>query len=220
MLKRILWILLALVVALYGAFVLAQRQSDGPLTDMIPGGALRSGELVSTADIDWKQELGAAGSCSDAECPEMEAVELQFLDPPLSRYVGIMVHEGVLYAPCDLGYMWGRFEGAGRYILHLIYIFKTWHFNAAKDGRAVIRVGNKRYPLQAVRGSGQSGVDSEKVARLSLSRRIGGQSDVRFAGYCRKYRSWKRRLAVRIRRERGLDQRRARRSRRQRSAGH
>jgi hypothetical protein len=171
MLSRTLWILIALLVVLYGAFILIQRQSDGPLNGMIPGGPLRSGELVPTADIDWTLEFGAAGTCSEADCPEMAPVELQFLDPPLSRYVGIMVHEGVLYVPCDLGYMWGRFEGTQRNILHLIYLFKNWHHRAVEDGRAVIRTGGRRYALQAVRVADPALVSTLKLQLEDMARR-------------------------------------------------
>ena len=33
----------------------------------------------------------------------------------------------------------------------MIYIFKDWHEDAERDGRAVLRIGGKRYERQAVR---------------------------------------------------------------------
>lgn len=142
---------LAVTAALaYGAFRIVQHQSDGPLTDIVPGGPLRTGTLVTAQDIDWQAELGGAGQCLDGECSNTIA-ELQLVDPPLSRYTGVMVHEGTLYVPCDLGYMWGRFSGSRRRILNLIYVFKTWHEDALADGRAVLRIDGKRYERQAVR---------------------------------------------------------------------
>jgi len=133
------------------SLLVAQRRSDGPLNDIIPGGPLRAGELVRAADTDWPAILGDRGSCSNGECAAMAPIELQLVDPPTSRYVGLMVHENQLYVPCDLGFMWGRFSGSQRHVLHLIYLLKHWHQDALLDGRVVLRIDGKRYERQAVR---------------------------------------------------------------------
>lgn len=77
--------------------------------------------------------------------------ELQLVEPISSRYTGVMVHDGELYVPCDLGFMWNRFDGQQRFVLQLIYWFKTWHDHAELDGRAVIRIDNTRYEGALVR---------------------------------------------------------------------
>ena len=136
----------AALVFLLGASVLvAKRMSDGPLTEMIPGGALQAGPLEAGAG------LAAALTCGTVVCPKTSTIELELVGPATSRYTGIMVHDGQVYIPCDLGFMWGRFTGTTRSILHLIYLFKHWHEDALQDGRVVIRAGGKRYEGQAVK---------------------------------------------------------------------
>ncbi len=137
-----------LVAALVGTGVVA-RFSDGPIGPF-PGGPLSTGTLVSEPEVDWSFANG-------------REIELQLVEPPGSRTTGIMLHEGQLYVPCDLGFMWGRFSGSRRWILHLIYVFKRWHEDAVRDGRVVLRIAGKRYPRQAVRVT-----DPELLARLRL----------------------------------------------------
>lgn len=124
-----------LVVGWLG-FLLLQSRSDGPMNDIIPGGALRSGELVTAPVTDWSFADG-------------KTVELQLVTPTKSRWVGMMSYQGELFIPCDLGYMWGRMEGRMRDVLQLIYRVKRWHKDALADGRVVVRVDNKRYPFNA-----------------------------------------------------------------------
>ena len=64
-------------------------------------------------------------------------------------------------AVCDLGFIWGRFAGQRRRILHLIYLLKGWHEDALRDGRVVLRIAGKRYERQAVRIT-----DPELLSRL------------------------------------------------------
>ena len=144
-----------LTLLLIGAGLVAQRLSDGPLNDIIPGGPLRAGTLVSEAAIDWAAVLGDDGGIA--------VVELQLVEPASSRWVGIMERDGQLYVPCDLGFMWGRFSGSQRRVLHLIYLFKRWHEDAQRDGRAALRMNGKRYERQAVRVT-----DPELLAALRL----------------------------------------------------
>jgi hypothetical protein len=81
-----------------------------------------------------------------------------------------MVRNGDLYIPCDLGYMWGRFEGRTRFILNTIYILKTWHQEAEKDGRVVLRIDGKRYEGYAVRVTDPTLVTSLKVQIENMAR--------------------------------------------------
>ncbi len=137
-----------LVAALVGIGVVA-RFSDGPIGPF-PGGPLSTGTLVSEPEVDWSFANG-------------REIELQLVEPPGSRTTGIMLHEGQLYVPCDLGFMWGRFSGRTRWILNLIYVFKRWHEDALLDGRVVLRIAGKRYERQAVRVT-----DPELLATLRL----------------------------------------------------
>lgn len=132
-----------LVLTLIGSVFIAQRLSDGPLNELLPGGPLRAGELAP--------EGGLATAVAEMGSSSMEPIELELAGPRTSRYTGIMVHEGQVYIPCDLGFMWGRFSGNQRSVLHLIYIFKHWHEDALRDGRVVVRVDGKRYEGEAVR---------------------------------------------------------------------
>ena len=137
------------ILVCIGAVFVAQRLSDGPLNDMLPGGRMHAGALALPSEL--ADALSARGQCGNGVCPPMKPIELELTGPGTSRYTGIMVHDGQVYIPCDLGYMWGRFSGTQRNVLHLIYLFKHWHSDALRDGRVVIRVNGKRYEGQAVR---------------------------------------------------------------------
>jgi hypothetical protein len=150
-----------LVLAVTLAVLVAKRVTDGPLNAIVPGGALRAGTLAPGGEIDWAAVLHGRGTCDGDACASMDPIELQLVDPPSSRYVGIMQHEGELYVPCDLGFMWGRFEGSQRWLLHLIYRFKRWHEDALRDGRVVLRIDGTRYEGLAVRVT-----DAELVSAL------------------------------------------------------
>ena len=137
-----------LVLACIGGVFIAQRLSDGPLNDMIPGGPMRAGTLAPLSDL--ANDLAAVGRCENGVCPPLKPIELELTGPGTSRYLGIMVHDGQVYLPCDLGFMWGRFSGTQRNVLHLIYVFKHWHKDALSDGRVAVRMNGKRYEGQAV----------------------------------------------------------------------
>ena len=66
--------------------------------------------------------------------PASGTAEVQLLDPPRSRTVGYVVHEGALFIPC--------FFPAFR-------AWKHWPYEALLDGRAVFRINGKRYPVLA-----------------------------------------------------------------------
>jgi hypothetical protein len=135
---------LALAAVLVGVGVVA-RFSDGPIGPF-PGGQLHSGTLATEAEIDWPLALGG-----EIQGVEPLFVELQLVEPPGSRTTGVMLYEGQLYVPCDLGFVWRRVPAPARWMLSLIYRFKRWHEDVLLDGRVVLRIGGKRYERQAVR---------------------------------------------------------------------
>ncbi len=113
------------LAALLGAVLLVglgARFSDGPLGPF-PGGPLQAGAIVSESAVDW------------AFAESIEEMEFQLLDPPRSRTVWLLVHEGDLYVPCGLP---------------SLRIWKWWPHEARRDGRAVLRIDGKLYPRQAV----------------------------------------------------------------------
>jgi len=125
-LRWIAGLLLALAVLLLAVMGLA-RQSDGPWA-FFPGGPLESGELVASTPLDW---TGFAG---------VELIEMQLLEPPTSRTTWILVREGAAYIPCSLDFP----------------PFKRWHEQALEDGRALLRIEGRRYPVELERVSDEA----------------------------------------------------------------
>ena len=120
-LLRGLGLALAALVALVVAVGVAARFADGPLGPF-PGGPFESGERVSAEGVDWSflRDVGE--------------VELQLLDPPRSRTTWIVLHDGTPHVP------------AGFLDLPL---WKQWPHEAARDGRALLRVRGRIYPVRA-----------------------------------------------------------------------
>ena len=112
--------LAGIVMALFVVVMLA-RQGDGPIA-IIAGGPLEAGELVSSRGVDWSFVTPV---------PE---IELQLLEPPRSRTVWAVSHQGALFVPCGFLSM---------------PLWKQWPYQALEDGRAVVRVLGKRYEVQA-----------------------------------------------------------------------
>ncbi|MEM6707415.1 MAG: hypothetical protein AAF648_01385 [Pseudomonadota bacterium] len=162
------WLLLSIALATvvgYASFRYAQAKSDGPLNDIVPGGALRSGPLTETAVRSWTAELARLNVCATEVCGDMQPIEVQLESPARSRYVGVMLHRDELYIPCDLGFMWQRFAGTERRMLELIYHLKTWHEDAVANGSAKIRfggVGGTRYAVTLEQVTDASLIDSLK----------------------------------------------------------
>ncbi len=132
------------VVALLTLAVSA-RSSDGPSV-VFSGGPLVAGELVTGPEPDW------------SFAHDVGTIELQLLDPPRSRVIWIVEHEGKVYVVS--GYM-GNFIGC---------LWKRWPAQAERDGRAVVRIAGKRYERTLVRI--MSGVVVEGVT-AELSRKYG-----------------------------------------------
>jgi hypothetical protein len=110
-------IMAGLLLGVAAAFVGA-RFHDGPL-GLIPGGALSSGELVPNPVSDW------------AFATSVDTIELQLMGDETSRTTWILVSEGRAYIPCSLGFPPG----------------KSWHLRADEDGRSIVRILGKRYPV-------------------------------------------------------------------------
>jgi len=134
-------LLLLILTLIVGAFVWA-RYSDGPLGP-IGGGALTSGQFVEASNVDWQSVLGGK--------PVAE-IELQLESTGTSRTTGAFAHDGHLYVPCDLGYVWRRLpNGIARLALHTMWLSKGWHLKATEDGRVIVRTKGNLYRLNAVR---------------------------------------------------------------------
>jgi hypothetical protein len=116
-LKILVRILLLLVLGLAITAVVA-RFHDGPIS-IFPGGPLVAGEVVATPVSSW--------TFADS----IETIELQLVDDDTSRTVWVLGEGGRAYIPCSLGFPPG----------------KTWHERADVDGRAMLRIDGKLYPV-------------------------------------------------------------------------
>ena len=110
-------IVAVLLLCVAAAFVGA-RFHDGPL-GLIPGGPLSSGELVSSPVSDW------------SFATSVDTIELQLTEDDTSRTTWILVSKDRAYIPCSLGFPPG----------------KNWHLRADEDGRSIVRILGKRYPV-------------------------------------------------------------------------
>jgi hypothetical protein len=125
--------------------LVAQRVADGPMLGFLQGGPLRSGEPVPGPIEDWSFAVG-------------KSLEFELVGFGTSRTAGIILHDGVPYISCDLGFIWNRLEGGiGRAIPHAIYLFKHWHTDAEEDGRVRMRIEGRIYEgtLTRVQDPGQ-----------------------------------------------------------------
>ena len=125
-----------IVVATVGILI-TQRISDGPI-EFLQGGPFTTGERVEEPVTDWSFGVGRSS-------------EFELVGFGTSRIAGYIMHDGIAYMTCDLGFMWNRFEGRQRLILNLIYIFKNWHRDAVDDGRALLRIDGKIYKANFVK---------------------------------------------------------------------
>jgi hypothetical protein len=78
--------------------------------------------------------------------------------------------DGAAYMTCDLGFIWNRLDsGMPRFVFNTIYVFKTWHLDAVKDGRALIRLDGKIYKTQFVKVEDENLKDRLKVELETLA---------------------------------------------------
>ena len=115
---------LAVALVLLGAvaFFAPRFVHDGPLGP-IPGGPLRAGPRIDAPVGDW------------SFASDVKEIELQLESQGRSRTTWILVREGAAYVPCSLGFPPG----------------KSWYRAAQADGRAVLRIEGKRYPVTLTR---------------------------------------------------------------------
>jgi hypothetical protein len=109
---------------------------------MIPGGPLRAGELFELPVSDW------------SFAADVGEIELQLESQTISRTTWILVRGGAAYVPCSLGSPPG----------------KTWHKAAQVDGRAILRIAGKRYPVTLTRDDDPS---LPEFARAEVTRKYG-----------------------------------------------
>ena len=127
--RRVLMVMGVLVlipVLALGALAVSARVSDGPSV-VFSGGPLVAGELVTGPEPDW------------SFARRIRNIELQLLDPPRSRILWIVEHEGKIYL--NSNYMLGF---VGR-------LWKRWPAQAERDGRAILRIEGRRYERTLVR---------------------------------------------------------------------
>jgi hypothetical protein len=132
------------LAVLVAALFLGARWHDGPLGP-IPGGRLEAGALVSEPLVDWSFAKDAG------------EIELQLDAQSSSRTVWILVHEGQAYVPCSLGFPPG----------------KTWYEDAAKDGRAILRIDGKRYPVALAKLGDAAARQIEAPLKAEIDRKYG-----------------------------------------------
>jgi hypothetical protein len=142
---RWLGILVVVLAVAVGAVFVAARFHDGPI-GMIAGGSLKHGELVTGPEPNW------------AFVRDVQTVEFQLLSPARSRTTWILEVEGKSYIPS--AYMTSTVGG----------LWKQWPIEAERDGRAILRVGDKKFERQLVRI--QSGDILEPLTR-EFSRKYG-----------------------------------------------
>jgi hypothetical protein len=134
-------ILIALVVLGVIAFFAPRFLSDGPVGP-VPGGPLRSGDFFELPVSDW------------SFAADVKEIELQLESQSISRTTWILVHEGAAYIPCNLGTPPG----------------KTWYQAAQRDGRAVLRIEGRRYPVTLTKDDDPA---LPELARAEVERKYG-----------------------------------------------
>ena len=141
----VIGVLVLIPVVAFGTLAVSARTSDGP-SAVFGGGPLVTGELVTGPEPDWSlaRDIGT--------------IELQLLDPPRSRLIWVVEHEGKIYVVS--GYMG---SAIGR-------LWKRWPVQAERDGRAIVRIAGKRYQRTLVRI--KTGVVVQGVT-AELSRKYG-----------------------------------------------
>jgi hypothetical protein len=130
------------VIALAAILFFAARFHDGPLGP-IPGGPLAAGVEVREPVSDW------------SFAKDVGEIELQLTSQDRSRTLWILVHEGQAYVPCSLDFPPG----------------KTWYREAVKDGRAVLRIEGKRYPVTLTKLDDAAVQQMEATVRAEVTRK-------------------------------------------------
>lgn len=114
----------AAMFTMLAATSLLARFSDGPI-GIFSGGSLVEGERFEESPADW------------VVYEDFSQLDLQLVEPPRSRRVWFLVDEGNLYIPS--GYV------------RSMPLWKHWPREAAEDGRALLRIQGRIYPVQLVK---------------------------------------------------------------------
>ena len=122
----VIGVLVLIPVFALAALAVSTRLSDGPSV-IFAGGPLVAGEMVTGPEPDW------------SFVSDVRVFELQLLNPPRSRTLWIVEHQGKLYL--NSNYMGGLRER----------LWKRWPAQAERDGRAIMRIEGKRYERTLVR---------------------------------------------------------------------
>lgn len=115
------------------------RFGDGA-SRVFSGGPLESGALYAGPEPDWSM------------VDDISTIELQLFDPPLSRRLWTVQHDGKLY-------VWSGYMGSlvGR-------LWKRWPGQAETDGRAMVRINGVRYERHLIRLQSGPGLDDIAAA--------------------------------------------------------
>jgi hypothetical protein len=132
------------IAAVVALIFFAARLHDGPLGP-VPGGPLESGAEVTEPVTDW------------SFVKDVGEIELQLASQSTSRTTWILWHDGVAYVPCSLGFPPG----------------KSWHHEAARDGRATLRIDGKRYPVVLTRLADAEVEALAEPVRAEVNRKYG-----------------------------------------------
>jgi hypothetical protein len=139
---RIIGLLLLAAIGLLVLVALGARFHDGPI-GVFPGGTLQAGLLEEDPVGDW------------SFAAEEETIEFQLVSQERSRTVWILVRDGAAFIPCSLD-----FPPA-----------KSWHERAVEDGRAVLRIQGRRYP-----------VTLERIEDAELAAALGDVLQAKYSG--------------------------------------
>ncbi|MFK7896133.1 MAG: hypothetical protein AB8G23_09875 [Myxococcota bacterium] len=137
------------------------KRSDGP-RGPFPGGPLRAGEIVTEHPADWSR-VG-----------EADFAEIEVLATGRSRITGLLEHDGALFIPCDLGFVWRRVAWPAQWAMALVWLVKNWHESVQKDGRVVTRIRGKRYLFRATRVEAPHTIQTLKAATDSKAQTMLG----------------------------------------------
>ena len=120
--KWVLGIAAGLAVLALAAVFVPRFVTDGPLGPIV-GGPIESGELFAFPVSDW------------SFATDVNTIEFQLENESISRTSWILVRDGAAFIPC------GACEAPA----------KHWQQMAQQDGRAILRIDGKRYPVTLTR---------------------------------------------------------------------
>ncbi|MEZ5492792.1 MAG: hypothetical protein R3F50_21130 [Gammaproteobacteria bacterium] len=145
MIKQALIVILCLLLIPITAVATAAakaRFADGP-NRVFSGGPLIAGELHDGREPDWRFVNA------------LPTIEMQLLDPPLSRRIWTVEYAGRLY-------VWSGYMGST-----VGCLWKRWPVQAQRDGRAVFRINGVRYERELRRIQSGEALDGIAAAITS-----------------------------------------------------